>query len=101
MMIELITLLHCFKYLKFKINMFELDAIFLSVFINQATWNLITHAHLYTRNMEAEKEKVLVALHSQGRTWKKIDGRAPEVGVFSSLLIIILLILILIRSKTT
>ena len=29
--------------------------------------------------------------HTQGRTWKKIDGRAPEVGVFSLLLIVIIL----------
>ena len=29
-----------------------------------ATWNLIAHAHLYTQNMEAEKEEVLVALES-------------------------------------
>ena len=42
----------------------ELDAIFIGVFINQVTWNLIAHAHLYTQNMEAEKEKVLVALES-------------------------------------
>ena len=42
----------------------ELDAIFISVFNSQTTWNLIEHAHLYTQNMEAEKEKVLVALES-------------------------------------
>ena len=27
----------------------------------------------------------------QGRTWKKIDGRPPEVGVFSLLLVVIIL----------
>ena len=37
----------------------ELDAIFISVFINRATWNLITHAHLCTWYME---EKVLVVI---------------------------------------
>ena len=42
----------------------KLDAIFVGVLINQATWNLIAHAHLYTQNMEAEKEKVLDALES-------------------------------------
>ena len=42
----------------------ELDTIFVGVFINEVTWNLIAHAHLYTQNMEAEKEKVLVALES-------------------------------------
>ena len=42
----------------------ELDAIFVGVFINQVTWKLIAHAHLYTQNMEAEKEKALVALES-------------------------------------
>ena len=42
----------------------ELDAIFVGVFINQVTWNLIAHAYLYTQNMEAEKKKVLVALES-------------------------------------
>ena len=36
----------------------ELNAIFISLFINRATWNLIAHAHLYTQNMEAKKEKV-------------------------------------------
>ena len=33
----------------------ELDAIFISVFINRTTWNLVAHAHLYTENMEADK----------------------------------------------
>ena len=37
---------------------------FVGVFINQVTWNLIAHVHLYTQNMEAEKEEVLVALES-------------------------------------
>ena len=40
----------------------ELDAIFISVFTNRATWNLIAHAHLYSQNMEPEKEKVLDCL---------------------------------------
>ena len=31
----------------------ELDVILISVFINQATWNLIAHAHLYPQKMEA------------------------------------------------
>ena len=41
-----------------------MNCIFISTFINQTMWNLITHAHFYTENMEAEKEKVLVTLES-------------------------------------
>ena len=32
----------------------ELDAILISVFINRAMWNLISHVHLYPQKMEAE-----------------------------------------------
>ena len=56
----------------------ELDAIFLSVFINQATWNLIMHAHLYTRNMEAEKEKVLHWNHKHSNICEQIHSYNNE-----------------------
>ena len=43
----------------------ELDAIFKSVFINRAMWNLITHAHLCPQNKEDVTEKENVWNHSR------------------------------------